>query len=81
MDFFSTQRYAEVNAKVRKDFIAEAAAWGSLGDANRLRGNYQLVITNLEKSLAIANKLNTSELRVSVFNSLANAHRTYAKTL
>lgn len=61
-------------AQIHKDFIGEAAALGSLGDANRLRGNYQLAITNLEKSLAIANKLNISELRVSVFNSLANAH-------
>ncbi|PHJ61322.1 hypothetical protein VF14_09630 [Nostoc linckia z18] len=61
-------------AKMHKDFIGEAAAFGSLGDANRLRGNYLFTITNLEKSLAIANKLNIAELRVSVFNSLANAH-------
>ncbi|WP_335013579.1 CHAT domain-containing protein [Nostoc sp.] len=61
-------------AQTHKDFIGEAAAWGSFGDANRLTGNYDLSIKNLEKSLVITNKLNIAGLQISVFNSLANAH-------
>ncbi|QLE55090.1 CHAT domain-containing protein [Nostoc sp. TCL26-01] len=61
-------------AQTHKDLLGEAAAWGSLGDANRLTGNYQLAITHLQKSLAIANKLNIPALRGSVFYSLGNAH-------
>lgn len=57
-----------------KDSIGEAAALGSLGDANRLTGDYQLAIANLEKSFKIINKNNISALHVSVLNSLGNAH-------
>ncbi|OYD88939.1 hypothetical protein CDG77_20995 [Nostoc sp. 'Peltigera membranacea cyanobiont' 213] len=61
-------------AQIHKDSLGEAAAWGSLGDANRLTGNYELAIKNLAKSLDIVNKFNISALRVSVLNSLGNAH-------
>ncbi|BAY22237.1 TPR repeat protein [Calothrix sp. NIES-2100] len=61
-------------AQTYKDSLGEAAALGSLGDANRLIGKYDSAIRNLEKSLDIVNKFNISALRVSVLNSLGNAH-------
>jgi CHAT domain-containing protein len=61
-------------AQTYKDFIGEAAALGSLGDANRLTGHYQLATIYLQKSLKIVNKNNISALRVSVLSSLGNAH-------
>jgi CHAT domain-containing protein len=61
-------------AHTYKDLIGESTALGSLGDANRLVGNYDLAIKNLKSSLTIANKLNLPELRVAVLNSLGNAH-------
>ncbi|BAY60395.1 TPR repeat protein [Calothrix brevissima NIES-22] len=61
-------------AQTHKDDLGEAAARGSLGDAMRLTGNYQLATTYLEQSLAIVNKFNISALRVSVLNSLGNAY-------
>ncbi|WP_313954528.1 CHAT domain-containing protein [Aulosira sp. FACHB-615] len=66
-------------AQTQKDLIGEAAALGSLGDATRLTGYYELAIKHLEKSLAIAKKLNISPLRVSIFNSLGNAHSSLAQ--
>lgn len=66
-------------ARATKDFIGEAAALGSLGEARRLTGNYQLATTNLDKSLTIANKLNNNALRVSILNSLGNAHISLAQ--
>jgi CHAT domain-containing protein len=61
-------------ARNQKDTLGEAAALGSLGDARRFSGKYELAITNLTKSLNIVNKRNNPKLQISVLNSLGNAH-------
>lgn len=66
-------------ARTAKDSIGEAAALGALGDANRLVGEYDAGIKNLQKSLAIANKLNQPLLRVAILNSLGNTHISLAR--
>jgi CHAT domain-containing protein len=66
-------------ARVTKDLIGEAAALGSLGDARRLTGDYESATISLGKSLEIVKKLNNPSLRISVFNSLANAHISLAQ--
>ncbi|MBD2776906.1 CHAT domain-containing protein [Iningainema tapete] len=60
-------------ARATSDSIGEVAALGSLGDAMRLRGDYESAIKNLDPSLALAKKLNNSTLLTSVLNSLGNA--------
>jgi CHAT domain-containing protein len=66
-------------ARANKDLIGEAAALGSLGDARRLTGDYESATISLGKSLEIVNKLNNPSLRISVFNSLGNAHISLAQ--
>ena len=61
-------------ARTHKDLLGEAAAWGSLGDAERLLGKYDFATTNLVKSLKLANKLNNPGLEISVLHSLGNIH-------
>ncbi|MEM6400039.1 MAG: tetratricopeptide repeat protein, partial [Cyanobacteria bacterium P01_D01_bin.116] len=62
-----------------KDSIGKAAALGSLGDVNRLMGDYDKSSENLRKSLAIVEKINNPELHSSVLNSLGNTHINLAK--
>jgi CHAT domain-containing protein len=66
-------------ARFYQDSLGEAAAFGALGDANRLTGNYNLSISYLKQSLQIANKLNNPNLHFSIFNSLANIQISLAK--
>nr|WP_243147194.1 CHAT domain-containing protein [Scytonema sp. UIC 10036] len=61
-------------ARATSDRMGEVAALGSLGDAKRLTGDYELAIKYLENSLEIVKKLKTPALRVSVLNSLGNAY-------
>ncbi len=61
-------------ARIHNDLIGEAAALGSLGDARRLSGKYELASIYLAKSLEIAKKRNNLGLQISALNSLGNAH-------
>lgn len=50
----------------------EAAAWGSLGEAYRLRGNYQQAESALQKSRTIAEAIQNPVYLASALNSLGN---------
>jgi CHAT domain-containing protein len=52
----------------------EAAAWGSLGEAYRLRGNYEQAENALENSRVIAEEIQNPVYLTSVLNSLGNTH-------
>ncbi|AUB43196.1 Tetratricopeptide (plasmid) [Nostoc flagelliforme CCNUN1] len=56
------------------DRQGEVAALGSLGEAYRFKGKYDLAIQTLEYSLKIAQENNLSVYRSSAFNSLGNAY-------
>ena len=66
-------------ARQQEDKLGEAAAWGSLGETYRLRGNYQPALNYLENSLAIANKNNLTQLQISALNSLGNTYSSLAQ--
>ncbi|BAY37902.1 TPR repeat protein [Nostoc sp. NIES-2111] len=62
-------------AQQQKDKLGEIAALGSLGEAYRLQGNYDLAI----KSLETAKKYQNPTYNVAIFNSLGNAHASLAQ--
>jgi CHAT domain-containing protein len=74
----SNQSAVQIAASV-KDSIGKAAALGSLGDVNRLMGNYEKSSAYLQESLAIVEKINNPELYSSLLNSLGNTHISLAK--
>lgn len=64
-------------ARTAKDQKGEAAALGSLGDAQRLLGDYQSAITLLQASLKLAPDLPT--YRLAAFNSLGSTYSSLAQ--
>ena len=66
-------------AQEQNDRFGEAAALGSLGEASRLRGNYERAIESLQTSLVIARNINNVQLRSSALNSLGNAYSSLAQ--
>lgn len=66
-------------ARAQQDKLGEAAALGSLGEAYRLRGDYQLAVNYAKKSWAIAKKLDNPQLTMSALNSLGNTYSSLAR--
>ncbi|NEO23768.1 CHAT domain-containing protein [Moorena sp. SIO4A5] len=66
-------------AHSHQDQLGVAAALGSLGDAYRLRGKYDLAINYLEESLTIAQKIDHLPYQSSALNSLGNAYSSKAQ--
>ena len=66
-------------ARQQQDKLGEAAAWGSLGETYRLRGDYQLARDYLKSSLKIAKNNNLSQLEVSTLNGLGNTYSSLAQ--
>ncbi|MEC4815926.1 MAG: CHAT domain-containing protein, partial [Scytonema sp. PMC 1069.18] len=66
-------------ANSSKDKLSQVTAWGSLGDVNRLMGDYDKSLKNLEKSLGFVKKINNPGLQMSVLNSLGNTYISLAK--
>ncbi|BCL39517.1 hypothetical protein NSMS1_59640 [Nostoc sp. MS1] len=62
-------------AQQQKDTSGKIAALGSLGEAYRLQGNYDLAITSLEA----AKKYQNQTYNVAIFNSLGNTHASIAQ--
>ncbi|WP_193914689.1 CHAT domain-containing protein [Desmonostoc muscorum] len=62
-------------AAEQQDKEGEIAALGSLGEAYRLRGNYDVAIQYLEA----ANKINNETYNFAILNSLGNAHKSRAQ--
>ncbi|WP_341530455.1 CHAT domain-containing protein [Nostoc sp. UHCC 0302] len=65
-------------ARNHSDQLGEIAAWGSLGNAHRLQGEYEQAISNFERSNEIAKRLDNQTYLVSNLNGLANTHATLA---
>jgi CHAT domain-containing protein len=61
------------------DRSGEAAALGSLGDAYRLRGDYQQAIQSLQAGLEISQTLDNPAYLISTYNSLGNAYLSLAQ--
>jgi CHAT domain-containing protein len=66
-------------ARTYQDLPTEAAALGSLGEAYRLMGDYNLAISVLQNGLKIADKTKDSTYRAAVLNSLGNAYANRAQ--
>ena len=64
-------------ARTKKDETGEAAALGSLGDAYRLRGEYQAAIVLLESRLAFTAE--TPAYQIALRHSLGNAYSSLAQ--
>ncbi|HEY9655008.1 MAG TPA: CHAT domain-containing protein, partial [Crinalium sp.] len=64
-------------ARAANDKKGEAAALGSLGDAQRLLGDYQSAIVLLQASLLLAP--DTPAYRIAALNSLGNAYSSLAR--
>ena len=67
-------------AHQQQDLLGEAAAWGSLGETYRLRGNYQQAVAYLETSLKLARQdKSQTQLEISALNSLGNTYSSFAQ--
>lgn len=66
-------------AQQQQDQLGEIAALGSLGEAYRLRGDYQNAANYAQKSLAAAQLQNNSQLTMSALNSLGNTYSSLAQ--
>lgn len=66
-------------AQETNDRSGEAAALGSLGDAYRLRGDYQQAIDYLQAGLEISQALENPAYLISTYNSLGNAYLSLAQ--
>ncbi len=66
-------------ARRQSDDSGQVAALGSLGEAYRLQGEYDLAIKYLETSLEIASKIGNPVYQSSALNGLGNAYTTLAK--
>ncbi len=65
-------------ARSLKDIEGEVAALGSLGNAQRQRGDYESAITWLEKGLVTTKTLDNQSYQAATLNSLGNAHTSRA---
>ncbi len=59
--------------------LGEVAAWGSLGNAHRLQGEYEQAIQDFKRSLEIAKHIDNQTYVVSNLNGLANTYASLAK--
>lgn len=66
-------------ARESNDRAGEAAALGSLGEAERLRGNFRKAVEDLQSSLEIAEEIDALIYRVSALNSLGNVYNNLAR--
>jgi len=68
-------------ATAAEDEVGRAAALGSLGEALRLRGDYEAAIAALDESLAIARQSDQFSYQISALNSLGTVHIGKAQVL
>ncbi|MDJ0567872.1 MAG: CHAT domain-containing protein [Pleurocapsa sp. MO_192.B19] len=66
-------------AKSEGDKLGATAALGSLGEAYRLRGNYQLAAKYAQQSLSTAQLQDNFQLTMSALNSLGNIYSSLAQ--
>lgn len=65
-------------ARRHSDSLGEVAAWGSLGNAHRLQGEYDQAIQDFEGSLEIAKRIDNRTYLASSLNGLANTYGSLA---
>lgn len=65
-------------AQEQDDALGEAAALGSLGNAYRLQGQYELAIQAFETSLTIAGRLEQVDYQTAALNGLGNVYASLA---
>ncbi|HEY9611495.1 CHAT domain-containing protein, partial [Allocoleopsis sp.] len=66
-------------ARHHSDSLGEVVAWGSLGNAHRLQGEYDQAIQDFERSLEIGKRIGDRTYLVSTLNGLANTYASFAK--
>ncbi|QFS50094.1 CHAT domain-containing protein [Nostoc sphaeroides] len=66
-------------ARQHSDKLGEVAAWGSLGNAHRLQGEYKQAIQDFKRSDEIAKGVDNQTYVVSNLNGLANTYASLAK--
>ncbi len=74
-----TKESALAIARQQSDSFGEAAGLGSLGNIYRLQGDYEAALRSLQKSLAIAEKLQNSAYVSAAKNGLGNTYANLAK--
>ncbi|MEH2252810.1 CHAT domain-containing protein [Nostoc sp.] len=74
-----TQDSALEIARRQSDSPGEVAAWGSLGNAHRLQGEYEQAIEDFEHSYEIAKRINNQTYLASTLNGLANTYASLAQ--
>jgi CHAT domain-containing protein len=65
-------------AQQSNDALAEAATFGSLGTVYYLQGNYDLALTALQRSQAIAQRINNIDYLMSIREHLGNLYSSLA---
>ena len=65
-------------SQAEKDKLGKIAALGSLGEAYRLRGNYQQAVSYAKASLFAAQLQDNPQLTMSALNSLGNSYSSLA---
>ncbi|HEY9662429.1 MAG TPA: tetratricopeptide repeat protein, partial [Allocoleopsis sp.] len=68
-----------VRSLPERDRVGEVVAYGSLGDAYRLRGEPERALEYLEQGLRIARELQEPVYLISTLNSLGNTHLSLAQ--
>ena len=66
-------------AQQQQDKLGKIAALGSLGEAYRLRGNYQEALSYLQNSLKLVPEISNPSLEISALNSLGNTYSLLAQ--
>jgi CHAT domain-containing protein len=66
-------------ARATADALGEVAALGSLGEAHRLMGEYNLAIAYLKSAATVANALENPAYQTTVFSSLGNTYANLAQ--
>ncbi|MBW4517982.1 MAG: CHAT domain-containing protein [Timaviella obliquedivisa GSE-PSE-MK23-08B] len=66
-------------ARTTTDPLGEVAALGSLGEAHRLTGEYEVAIAYLKSAAVIANGLENSAYQTTVFSSLGSTYANLAQ--
>ena len=74
-----TKESALAIAHQQSDQIGEAAGLGTLGNIDRLQGDYDAALRSLQKSLVIALKLQNSAYVIAAKNGLGNTYANLAK--
>ncbi len=79
IDAACSQDSAVEIARRQSDSLGEVAAWGSLGNAHRLQGEYDQAIQDFERSLEIAKQIDNQIYVASTLNGLANTYASLSK--